>query len=432
MTAIEMLTEEMDEALLKADAKKPCSLVVATDGSDAADAAFTAARLMEKKSGCRVHVVTVLEPLPIVLPSPQAIAVPIEVENARVDATRQAAEEQARRFDPEGTWDVSLLVGQPGDAIARFVRENNADLLVIGANKHSVWGRIFGEETAMEIARSVNVPLFIAAQDLQRLPKRVLVSMDIKPYGLENLPGVLSTISETKTVSFVHVKPRADFMGIDWTDYDREYEVAMQDRFAGLETMLQKAGLSADLIVRHGDVTRELGDFAEFAKAELLVVGINHRQGMFRATSGRLAGRMLRRLATSILIIPSPVQGKVRTEFPHDGMTDVLRNPEQWAKALKTFTTRNAGRVCNLEVDDPELGALMEAKSYPLLGVDYDHKDGRLTIMLGDSEGTERHLVRSVPSPDSVSVLSVGGRDTALSVAHGAGQTILSFQGRPL
>lgn len=428
MTAIEMIAEEIDAAQLKTDTKKPFSLVVATDGSDAADAAFTAASLIEKKTGCRVHVVTVLEPLPIVLPSPQAIAVPIEVENARVDATRQAAEQQARRFDPEGTWDVSLLVGQPGDAIARFVRENNAELLVIGANKHSVWGRIFGEETAMEIARCVNVPLFIAAQDLKRLPKRVLVSMDIKPFGLENLPGVLTAISETKTVSCVHVKPRADFMGLDWADYDREYEVAMQDRFAGIEKMLHKAGLGADLIVRHGDVTRELGDFAEFAKAELLVVGINRKSGMLRATSGRLAGRMLRRLATSILILPSPVQGKVRTEFPHDGTTDVLRNPEQWSKALKAFSMRNAGRVCNVEVDDPELGALMEARAYPLLGVDYDHKDGRLTIMIGDSQGTERHLVRSIPSPDSVSVLSVGGRDTALSVVHGAGQTILSFQ----
>jgi nucleotide-binding universal stress UspA family protein len=427
MTAIEMIAEEIDAAQLKTDAKKPFSLVVATDGSDAADAAFTAARLIEKKSGCRVHVVTVLEPLPIVLPSPQAIAVPVEVENARVDATRQAAEEQARRFDPEGTWDVSLLVGQPGDAIARFVRENNAGLLVIGANKHSVWGRIFGEETAMEIARTVDVPLFIAAQDLQRLPKRVLVSMDIKPFGLENLTGVLTSISETKIVSCVHVKPRADFMGLDWADYDREYEVAMQERFATIEKMLQKAGISADLIVRHGDVTRELGDFAEFAKAELLVVGINRKRGMLRATSGRLAGRMLRRLATSILILPTPVQGKVRTEFPHDGVTEVLRSPEHWGKALKAFSMRNAGRVCNLEVDDPEFGALLEARAYPLLGVDYDHKDGRLTIMIGDSQGTERHLVRSVPSPDSVSVLSVGGRDTALSVAHGAGQTILSF-----
>ena len=427
MTAIEMLAEEIDAAQLKTDVKKPFSLVVATDGSGAADAAFTAARLIEKKSGCRVHVVTVIEPLPIVLPSPQAIAVPVEVENARVDATRQAAEEQARRFDPEGTWDVSLLVGQPGDAIARFVRENNAGLLVIGANKHSVWGRIFGEETAMEIARTVDVPLFIAAQDLQRLPKRVLVSMDIKPFGLENLTGVLTAISETRIVSCVHVKPRADFMGLDWADYDREYEVAMQDRFATIEKMLQKAGISADLIVRHGDVTRELGDFAEFAKAELLVVGINRKRGMLRATSGRLAGRMLRRLATSILILPTPVQGRVTTEMPHDGVTEVMRNPEQWGKALKAFSMRNAGRVCNLEVDDPEFGALLEARAYPLLGVDYDHKDGRLTIMIGDSDGTERHLVRSVPSPDSVSVLSVGGRDTALSVAHGSGQTILSF-----
>lgn len=333
MTAIEMIAEEMDAGKLNQDVK-PFSLVVATDGSNAADAAFAAASLIEKKSGCHVHVVTVLEPLSIVPPSPQAITVPVEVENERVDATRQAAEEQARRFNPEGTWDVSLLIGHPADAVARFVRENNAGLLIIGANKHSVWGRIFGEETAMEMARCVDVPLFIAAQDMKRLPKRILVSMDIKPYGLESLPGALNAIADTKVVSCVHVKPRAEFLGIDWADYDREYEIALQDRFAGIERMLEKGGFSSDLIVRHGDVTRELGEFAKFSRTELLVVGINRKRGIRRASGGRLAGRMLRRLGTSILILPSPVSGKVKTGFPHDGTTDVLRKPEQWAKAM--------------------------------------------------------------------------------------------------
>jgi hypothetical protein len=107
--------------------------------------------------------------------------------------------------------------------------------------------------------------------------------------------------------------------------------------------------------------------------------------------------------------------------------TQVLGAKPDWGAAMKTFTARNAGRTCTLEIDDPELGALVEVRSYPLLGADYDHRDDRLTIMVGDLEGTARHLERSVGSPESIAILSKGGKDAALSVGHGHGQTLLTF-----
>jgi hypothetical protein len=109
------------------------------------------------------------------------------------------------------------------------------------------------------------------------------------------------------------------------------------------------------------------------------------------------------------------------------GSTHVIQDPKLWPEALRDFTSRNAGRIVNLEVDDPEAGALMEATAYPLLGADYDRKDGRLTITLGYTRGIERHLSRSITHPETVSVLRTEGRDTALSVTHGGGQTLLTF-----
>lgn len=94
---------------------------------------------------------------------------------------------------------------------------------------------------------------------------------------------------------------------------------------------------------------------------------------------------------------------------------------------LSAFTARNAARVVSLEVDDPDIGAMVEARSYPLLGVDYDHKDKRISIMLGDSTTGGRHLTRGISNPDSVSVLTESGKDVALSIAHGKGQTLLTI-----
>ncbi len=109
------------------------------------------------------------------------------------------------------------------------------------------------------------------------------------------------------------------------------------------------------------------------------------------------------------------------------GATNVVQDSKLWPETLRDFTSRNAGRIVNLEVDDPEAGALMEATAYPLLGADYDHKDGRLTITLGYTRGLERHLSRTISHPETVSVLSINGRDTALAVTHGGGQTLLTF-----
>ena len=139
-----------------------------------------------------------------------------------------------------------------------------------------------------------------------------------------------------------------------------------------------------------------------------------------------MAGRAIRQATCSVLVVPGTVPVEVAVPVAHE-VTDVLRDDRIWSATAREFTARNAGRIVTLEVDDPEWGGMVEASRYPLLGVDYDHKDGRLTITLGDTRGMERHLSRTISNPEAVSVLSVEGRDTALSVRHGGGLTLLTF-----
>ena len=139
-----------------------------------------------------------------------------------------------------------------------------------------------------------------------------------------------------------------------------------------------------------------------------------------------MATRVLRKAECSVLIVPNVMSEKSATALLF-GATDVVSDSRLWSNYLSDFTARNAGRIVNLEVDDPELGALVEASRYPLRGVDFDHKDNRLTISLGPIRGVERHLTRTISHPEAVSVLSTGGRDSALSVTHGGGQTLLTF-----
>jgi nucleotide-binding universal stress UspA family protein len=427
MTAVEIITTGLEE---KAAALAPYaglkSIVVATDGSDSALPAFKTASLIQEHTGAEVHVLSVIELLSTLIPSPEGLLLSPEFDKARRDAQRAIVDQQVKQFADANKWTVDIKLGRPGETIATFAREEKADVIIVGSNKHGTWGRILGEETAAEIARLSSVPLFVASPGIERLPRRVLVAMDLNPEGMQCAPQVLSWLTEKQSISCVHVMPRSEFLGIDWTEFDSDYELAMRERFNCLNKEMRRFDLKPELVVLHGDAAHELTDFASYAKAELVVVGVKRRSGRARAVGGRMAGRILRQAECSVLIVPNLIPQTLAATTPAD-TTAVIHNPALWDEALKQFTARNAGRMVKLEVDDPEVGALVEAANYPLLGTDYDHRNGLLTITLGNTRGLDHHLSRAISNPESVAMLSIRGRDTAMSVSHASGQTLLTF-----
>ena len=99
---------------------------------------------------------------------------------------------------------------------------------------------------------------------------------------------------------------------------------------------------------------------------------------------------------------------------------------EEWASELDAFTERHAQRPTVIEVDSPQFGAQEQAHDYPLRGVVYDHRDERISIMLGEVEGTEPHLTHSIPHARSVAIGP--GREDAtevMRIAHDDGQTFV-------
>jgi nucleotide-binding universal stress UspA family protein len=427
MTAVELITSEMETHTVFTPQTKTRSIVVATDGSDTALAAFAAAAMLRAKTGADVHVLTVLEPMPVMFPAVEGMIMSPELDKSREEAQRTIVAGQVKVYDPGHVWTLDISVGRPAEAIVGFAKEQEADLIIIGSNKHGLVGRILGEETASEIARLSDVPLLVASPDMRRPPRRVLIAMALNASRMQSAPNTLHLLCDNSpSISCVHVKPRSEFLGIDWAEFDTEYELAMKERFSEVAKGLAAVNMRADLVVLHGEAEREISDFAVYSKAELIVVGVRRRRGRARAIGGRMAARVMRKASCSVLVLPDVTPKPVQFEVPA-GATHVIQDSRMWSDALRDFTSRNAGRTVNLEVDDPEAGALMEATAYPFLGADYDHRDGRLTISLGYTRGLERHLSRTITHPEKVAILSINGRDTALSVTHGGGQTLVTF-----
>ena len=96
------------------------------------------------------------------------------------------------------------------------------------------------------------------------------------------------------------------------------------------------------------------------------------------------------------------------------------------AAVLRNFNHRNVGRLTRMEEDDPELGAQVEETRAPLRGIAYDPHGRSVEIMFGDLGTTDGHLTRSISQVTSVDLVTDAlGRDAALRIAHGAGQTLL-------
>jgi len=103
-----------------------------------------------------------------------------------------------------------------------------------------------------------------------------------------------------------------------------------------------------------------------------------------------------------------------------------FKTPEEWARVLAAFVKRNDGRRTRLEVNDPSIGVQIQETGYSLMGATYDHRDGRLELMLGVPRAAAPHLTRTITGVDFLSTLAdATGRELGLCIKHGEGQTVL-------
>jgi hypothetical protein len=227
----------------------------------------------------------------------------------------------------------------------------------------------------------------------------------------------------------VHVAPR-DATTFEWEGWDRTYREDAGEAMLRLRHRLNvPKSMSVQTVLLQGDAATELLSFASSVQADLIATG-SHGYGMItRMLLGSVTTRLIRLSTCSVLAVP---RGAVASEVRI--MTDALTGQplarENWAAELDRFSRANAGRRAMLEVDDADLGAQAQEYDYPFRGATYDHNDGRISLMFGDAAGTGHHLTRGIGKPDAVGILrGQQGRDLALRIAHGKGQTLLTFIG---
>ena len=189
------------------------------------------------------------------------------------------------------------------------------------------------------------------------------------------------------------------------------------------------AGVEVTFEARQGKTVPQLLECAESHGADMVVAGRHGLSRLARLFVGSVTTALVRAASCAVLVTPEAGFAQLDRWRRVLHGTSTSGSPADWPQQLSEFTRRNRGRLTSLEVDDPSIGAQTQETGYALVGASYDSHDARVELMFGLPRADAPHLTRSIAHVDSVAVQSAPtGEDLGLRIAHGEGQTILTFQ----
>lgn len=407
-------------------ASRMSPVIIATDGREQSDVALIAGRLLAENRDA-MRVVSVLTPMPVLTPEATLPISPDVEASRRADLKRRVQMQMSRAWSSAELADLELCDGDPSTTIARVARDANASMIVAGLGRHRVIDRLFGNETALRLVRVSAVPVLAVTNGLAHAPQRIVVAIDYSETSLRAARLALDVAGSGATIYLAHVAPRDTTLS-DWSGWGSSYKQDAGEALHRIREQLRvPPGMLVQRLVLQGDPATELLAFAASVNADLIATGSHGHGFVTRMLIGSVTTRILRCATCSVLTVPhAAAMTKAHTTVE----PPVIQAPErpEWSRALDEFTRRNAGRRGVLEVDEPEIGAQAQLHDYPLLGATYDQHDGRVELMFGELGDLDRHLSRGIGNVSRIDVLSDGrGRDIALRISHGAGQTLLTF-----
>jgi nucleotide-binding universal stress UspA family protein len=399
------------------------TILVATDGTPAAQGALRFARALRERNGWDVHVLGVVEPVPV-FDAGFMVAIPeVELYESRRGALRSEIEAQVEEVAGGSTdWPISILAGVPGPRIVGRAKELKAECILLGLGRHGPMDRVFGTETALQVLRVSHIPVLAVPEEVESLPNSAVMGVDFSLFSHRAAKTAIDLLASPWEVHLVHVLSGMEFLPTLSEEWREDYEGELQQRLSEFgEELSPPPACEIHSHILEGEPSHEILGFAESRNTKLLVAGSHGHSFVGRLLMGSVSTRMIRSATVPVLVVP-PVEPseEVLAQEDADGVS------EPWVKELHDFTRTNMGRRTTLELDDPEVGLRECGRDFPLWGVDYDPKKDRIDIMLGRSRTVEGHLTHSLPGPLELEIRrDSDGRAEALHITFRGGKATL-------
>lgn len=419
-----------DSLLAAPDLRPPGEgpIMVATDGSEFSRPALEAALELSRFTHAPVRVIAVLELTPSFAYDYGAVtSLPEFMADARAQLLIRVKAQVVAVTGVGVDWTIVLRDGDPANEIARAASEAHARVLILGVRHRGIANRLFAREISIRTLRWSRTPVLVVPEGFSTRLTRMLVATDFSPGSVLAARTALQLFDAVTDVHLVHVSPLAAQLAPNFLPWVPIEEKNVEPGFERVKSELDLSPhVTVECVNLLGTPSSEIVDYARAHDIDLIVTGSRGAGFVDRLLTGSTSRGLVRGVPCAVLVVKPPADLDVPYPLLDQNQRSLPRN--RWADELQAFTHRNMGRKASIEVDDPEFGAQAQEFDYPLLGVTFDHHDQRVGIMVGDFKGTARHLTRGIGDVKSIEILrDATGRDWILRIAHGAGQTILTF-----
>jgi nucleotide-binding universal stress UspA family protein len=311
-------------------------VLIATDGSAAADTAVELAGNVAWPEDSRLRVVEVVEsaeagfgggPWPAI-----SLAEAGDIETALRDHAGQTVDRAVRHLSREGlTVEGVMPAGRPATAIVREAGSFGADLIIVGSRGHGTIETMLLGSVSAEVVDHAHVPVLVARG---RAIRRVEMAWDGSTSAacaarlLTAWPIFGPAEIEVTSIADVHFPWWAGFPGpgapelvplsLDATDSARDRHLQMADELA---TTLCQAGLRAGGVERSGDPATEIVREASSWPADLILMGTHGRSRVGRLLLGSVARNVLHHAPCSVLVVREQVAAQA-ADAGHEAVPD--------------------------------------------------------------------------------------------------------------
>lgn len=287
------------------------AVLLATDGSDAADGAVQVASAYARMKAATVEVLAVLPPPPP--PSAfQSLPCPDVPTALDTDAARQLehrwldVHRQVDRLTNAGTvWPVDIEIGAPSTVIAREIARREPTLVVMGLRQHMGAADAGRDETTLQVIRRSSAPVLAVPATQVTLPRTVVVAVDFSRASLHAARTALGLVQTGGTILLTHVRPEMSFSPEQVEGWSVIYSHGVAGAFKRLQVELSAPdGVTVETVFLDGTVAPELIAFAQRAGAELIAAGSHRHTFVNRMLLGRVTTTLVREAHCALLITP--------------------------------------------------------------------------------------------------------------------------------
>ena len=282
------------------------NVLLATDFSAESAQAVDYARRFCSQQNAKLFVVHVMDVFPFALSTDRAA-------KTRITEIRDTAEAQMKEFVRVNDLDQAkierhVIEGETSEALERFIREHEIELIVLGSRGDSGISRIFEGSMAEELFRTAQCPVMVAGPKARfhsnaAMFGRLLFATDLSQLSMTALPHIQWLLEQNPSakLTMAHfVDPEADNV------YERHQVRRRLEHQLAEMIDPQFRGQIEDVVVEASVPPEGMIKLAEGLDADLLVLGVRSGGAFTRAATHGLrsiAPRVIAEISCPVLTV---------------------------------------------------------------------------------------------------------------------------------